>query len=238
MKFTVDRLREEALQILREEEATKFIISPAGRENQIRVEINRARIAESGKGELRDYIEKVRTHISELRSRYGVKAPPSVLIKFLEDAESAPPGQVTFPTVTEMRSYFHDYAKVWPDSEHLPAHTRIIFDAHGSGPNGQPIIGIRLLEASIYEDMAALWNLLHERSVWHYPEATQTQRKTHHALCRSTLATVIYFVEAYLNGLAFDHLVRHAGSVSDEEKSILSDWDFARNCPTEPVISC
>ena len=29
-----------------------------------------------------------------------------------------------------------------------------------------------------------------------------------------------------LNGLAFDHLAEHTNRVTNEEKSILSDWDF------------
>jgi hypothetical protein len=100
------------------------------------------------------------------------------------------------------------------------------------GPGGEPIRGIRLLEASIYKDMATLWNLLYERS--HPSEVTTTslpEQKMISALCRAIVACAVYFVEAYVNGLAFSHLSNNENTLSDEERSFLSDWDFTRNRP-------
>jgi len=48
-------------------------------------------------------------------------------------------------------------------------------------------------------------------------------------LHRTTIATAISFIEAYLNGLAFDHLAEHMDHVTLKEKSALSDWNFDTN---------
>ncbi|MDR4482047.1 MAG: hypothetical protein R3B95_02140 [Nitrospirales bacterium] len=104
--------------------------------------------------------------------------------------------------VVDVRKFFHDYSKVFPDSKLLPAHARIVFDYHGNGPNGDPDTGVRILEASIYEDMAALWNLLDERASDDNPKKMPRERKTQYALRRATVGAAVYFLEAYLNGLA------------------------------------
>jgi len=128
---TIDLLRKKALRILREDEATAFIISPDGREGRIIVEKHRARIAQASKQELRHFIEQTQNHLNERRRQFEIKATPSELIAFLEAAESAPPDYGFLPSIAEVRTFFSNYAKVWPDSTLLPAHARIMFDAHG-----------------------------------------------------------------------------------------------------------
>ena len=231
MKSTVDRLREKALQLLLENLALTFAISPAGREGRLMEEQNRARILSSSKQELQNYIGGVEKEIKDLRRKYGVKASSSELIAFLEFGKAAPPGQVILPRVVDVCKFFHDYSKVFSNSKYLPAHARILFDYHGNGPNGEPDTGIRLLEASIYEDMAALWNILDNRATDDNLKRTPRERKTQYALCRATVSAAVYFTEAYLNGLAFDFLADPNSTFTNEEKSVLSDWNFEKMQP-------
>lgn len=231
LKSTVDRLREEALRLLREHEALEFAISPAGRAGREAVENTRAAIDAGTRQSLRRYIESVQRHLQERRRTLGVIASPEELIAFVEAAEAAPKGQVALPFLSELRSFFKDYSLVWPNSKRLPAHARIVLDIHGCGADGSSVRGWRLLEASSYEDMAALWNLVHERAKADTSDAPAPEIKVLHALCRATLAASVYFVEAYLNGLAFDYLVEKNEAVTDDERSVLSDWDFKRDRP-------
>jgi len=231
VKSAIDLLRTKALRILREDEATAFIISLAGREGRTATARNRARIAQASEQELRRYIDQAQTHINERRSQFGIKAKPSELIAFLEASESAPPNQVYRPRIAEVRTFFDNYGKVWPDSTLLPAHARIIFDAHGNGPDGEPIREVYILEASIYEDMAALWNLLQERLSKTHFELTPSEQKIQTMLQRTTIVAAISFLEAYLNGLAFDHLAQHIDHITNKEKSDLSEWNLDMNRP-------
>jgi hypothetical protein len=231
LKSTVHRLREEALRLLRENEALEFVISPAGRAGHEAVERTRAAIEAGTKQSLRRYIDGVQQHLREHRRTLGVIASSEDLIAFLEAAEATPRGQVALPFLSDLRSFFKDYALVWPDSKRLPAHARIVLDIHGCGADGAPVRGWRLLEASSYEDMAALWNFVHERAKADTSEAPAPDRKVLHALCRAALAASVYFVEAYVNGLAFDYLAERGDAATDDERSILSDWDFKRDRP-------
>ena len=231
MKSTVDRLREEVFRLLRENVALEFVISPAGRAGREAVEHTRTAIRGGTRQSLRRYIAGVRQHLHERRRALGVIASSEDLIAFLEAAEATPRGQVVLPFLCHLRVFFKDYSLVWPDSKRLPAHARIVLDIHGCGADGAPVRGWRLLEASSYEDMAALWNFVHERASADASTAPARERKVLHALCRATLAASIYFVEVYLNGLAFDHLVDSEGAITDDERSILSDWDFKKDRP-------
>lgn len=225
MKYAIDRLRNKALRLLRENHALGFVISPPDQDGLRAIQSNKERIEGANKAQLQSYIQKVSSHIRERRTEYGVRASREQLIAFLEKAEAAPPGQFYLPTVAELREFFQDYARVWPDSRLMPAHARIFFDAHGRETFGN----VRILEATIYEDMAALWNLLHDRKGLNLDICTPKERKTYYALCRSTVTAAVYFVEAYLNGLAFDYSTDHSTSLTEEEKGILSDFDFSKN---------
>ena len=228
MKTTVDRLREKALLLLLENESLCFAISPSGKEGRLLVEKTRNQIQSMNKKNLQEYISRVEREIKDLRQKYVVKAKSSELIEFLKAGKESPPGQIFFPPIAQVRRFFHDYSKVLEGSNLLPAHARICFDYQGIGPNGESVRGVRTLEWTFYEDMAALWNLLCKFANVDSPETKPNARKTHYALCRATVAAAIYFVEAYLNGLAFDHLFSHFDELQAKEKEVLQEWNFKK----------
>ena len=227
MKYAIDRLRKKALHLLRERHALIFVISGVDKPVLQTIQNEREQINQANKSQLQSYIKKVTSDISQRRTEYGVCASGEQLINFLENAESSPPGQSYYPTVVELREFFQDYAKVWADSALFPAHVRVCFDPSGLVPWG----GVRILEATIYEDMASLWNLLKIRNDRHTGTQSPRELKTNDALCRSTVAAAVYFVEAYLNGLAFDYLTENSNTLTEENKEILSDFDFSKNRP-------
>ncbi len=224
-------MRAKALQLLDANLALKFLISPAGKKGKLEAEKIRAQILSWNKKELREYIEGVEETIKNLRRQYGVVASSSELLDFLKWGQETLPGHVALPRVVEVRKFFHDYSMIFPNSKLWPAHARITFDYHGAGPNGDPDRGIRILEATIYEDMSALWNLLNERAGDDNPKSMPRERKTLYALRRATISTAVYFLEAYVNGLAFDFLADPKRTFTNEEKSVLSEWNFEKQQP-------
>jgi hypothetical protein len=82
--------------------------------------------------------------------------------------------------------------------------------------------------------MCALFNL-----AWAYREkgakesqvCPNKQRKTAFALFRAAISSAFFFVESYINGVAF-HYLASAGSASDQKtKDYLSEWDSVRKRP-------
>ena len=227
MKYAIDRLRKKALNLLRERQALDFMISGVDKSVLQVIQSEREHIKQVNKTKLQSYIQRTSSYINDRKKEYGVRATSEQIIKFLENAEAAPPGQCYLPTVAELREYFHSYEKVWPDSALLPSHARVFFDPSGSVPGGIT----RILEATIYEDMVALWNLLKNREEKNTNIQSQMELKTDFALCHSTVTAAVYFVEAYLNGLAYDYLTENSGTLDEEKKGILSDFDFSQNRP-------
>jgi hypothetical protein len=133
VRYAIDTLRETALQLFRDDQALAFVISPPTREMRIAQERTRAQIESGRKKVLQQYIAEVRQHIRDRRKQFGVKAKAARLIGFLEEAEAVSPGNVLFAPLFMVRQLFTDYSQVWPDSQLLPAHARIIFDARGVG---------------------------------------------------------------------------------------------------------
>jgi len=59
LKTKVDRLRDEALRLLREDEALAFVISPAGRDGREMAERNRIALQSGTRQSLQRYIDSV-----------------------------------------------------------------------------------------------------------------------------------------------------------------------------------
>jgi hypothetical protein len=77
--------------------------------------------------------------------------------------------------------------------------------------------------------MCAVFNLMldiepeRDKAVAAPPSIGKRTVKTSNALRRAVLVTALHFVEAYLNGLAFDHLARNATSLDEKTKALLSE---------------
>src|SRR5262245_22379386 len=138
LKRRVDDLRKKALALVREQRALTFVISPPDAARRARVRGIETRLARAGKAALLDYIARAEQHVRECRRRFGVRVSSENLLLFLEGAESAAGGNVTYLPLYQLRAWFRDYSTIWPDSVFLPAHTRVMFDAHGLGQGGAP----------------------------------------------------------------------------------------------------
>ena len=126
------------------------------------------------------------------------------------------------------REIFDHYERVMPDFADLPEHTDIAIDfSHQAGPGKTALF---LLEAMLYEDMASIFNLMkeHELRLNHEKDPLKAH-KILGALSRGTVASAFYFVESYLNGIAFDHYVLHEATLSPKEKEALLEWDSANS---------
>jgi hypothetical protein len=117
----------------------------------------------------------------------------------------------------------------------LPPHAPVSIDPLCIGLNYPGGFEVRLLEASLFEDMCSLFNQSHEcfaaipRS--HSPGAIirKIVAKRHASLMRSTVSAAFYFVEGYVNCLATDHVHAHGKQLSEKDRVLLTEWDSSRN---------
>jgi hypothetical protein len=95
-------------------------------------------------------------------------------------------------------------------------------------------IELYLLEAKLFEDMCALFNMAKESETNLKPHKqfqSKLPLKRKEALYRATIIAAFNFLEAYLNGIAFDHLIVNKDSLDHATKKLLTEWDDANSRP-------
>jgi hypothetical protein len=227
-KGATERLRLQALDLLTVSVAHAWIVAPPDRAEIARIEGYRRDIARASRKQLYVIVQSIERKIEEVRNEFSITAEPGYLVQILEAMHNARPGEFTLFPLHFWRSLFRNNQYPWPGLDALPLHARIGLDASGELYTGARHPEVYLLETILYEDAAALFNAA-KREI---PRPRDKSRiKLHNALCRGSITAAVYFVEAYLNGLAVDYFIENQDQLDNTQRSTLLDWDFARNRP-------
>jgi len=196
-----------------------------------------ARLDQLSESELSFLFPNIKAELSKLRLLYGVKVPLETLEPIakrngvfshpkLAKFKDPIPREFTkllFLRKSLLSQMFENYHLALPIFPYLPPHALISIDV--LGVNNSKTIEVYMLEASLFEDMATLWNATSE----YYSETSNSETfdkkkfKRLLALNRATAKAAFNFLEGYINGLAYDVLLTQ--ETSNKEKEILSEWD-------------
>jgi hypothetical protein len=221
-----------ALKRLREGYATSWIVAPPDLKEIHRINEYKDKIEHATKKELQKIILKLEANIKEIRMSYKISAPVSTLLTLLEEMEAAPPGQSTLIPLYMWGRLFKDGKYPFKGMDNWPVHARIALDASGLLYSRSRHPEVYLLEATMFEDMASVFNIAkHEYETAKSSTADKRILKRQSALCRSAIIAAIHFVESYVNGIAVDYVVTHESVIDPDNKSKLLDWDFVQNRP-------
>src|SRR5262249_23720934 len=127
-------------------------------------------------------------------------------------------------------TFFSRYDSVWPIFKNLSPHTRIGVDAHGILRDSKPQFTWRVLEATLFEDVAVLWNQAVKAAEEKARDPSKLNSKRSDALLRAVTRGVFHLLEGYVNGLAVDVLVSGT-TLNSEERGRLLEWDEIRERP-------
>jgi len=175
---------------------------------------------------LHKWLEK---RIHTLRKRYEARVPDEELVRLAQQiGESVGNSRPATFRKADLKLLFGRYDLVLPRFADLPEHARIDIGRPIATRDGQ--VNIFIIEAILYEDMCALYNMARQQDAdvearWRKRELDRQPWKYLHALSRGAISTAFYFVEAYLNGLAFNHLVAHGHRADEKTKTTLAEWD-------------
>jgi len=100
---------------------------------------------------------------------------------------------------------------------------------HGVERVKQGTIETELIEAKVYEDMCALFNLAVVKGAEKNSASTKPTLKLASALARATIMSTYHLYEAYLNGIALDFLIEKYDTLPVETIELLYEWDFNKN---------
>ena len=225
IKFRKDKLRLKAAKIYKEYQAIYGIINAATVQIRKNFGSSAKTISSLNKNGLHDFITKIKGEISKLRKHYGVKVPNSTILELVEKAKSVPKKKLLLIPKYILNDIFSRYSNVIPGFNEFPNHMRIGLDL-GVFRKKQGSVELYLLEAIIFENMCALFNLLKRyQSKKLKDDAPKKDIKTYNALQKSTVVFAFFFVESYLNGIAFDFYSKNENLLDDKTKTLLTEWD-------------
>jgi len=210
-------LRKKADRLYRTYRAIRILTGSLAKEDRERVDKSVAMVARLPKRQLQEEIPKLEKEVRRLSKFLGLRVPLETLEEIIE------PPNPSFPLLYLNKVYlqqiFASYEHLLSDLSDFPPHARIGIDLVSETSK----VEVLLLDATLYEDMASLWNLTLATAQPYEQNNDKQPFKRTLALTRATAKAAFNFVEGYLNGLATDILVMEV--VSEQDKTKLSEWD-------------
>ncbi len=182
--------------------------------------------------DIKKILPEIEKKVSKNSSIYGCKGTledlERVINMAIESIEENQQPACLFISKFQLEELFSNYEQSFPVFATLPPHARIGLDILGIRKNKHTAESY-LLEAALFEDMAALWNEAYDRhlDLEKSKSIDPIKYKLCSALIRSTAKAAFSLLEGYLNGMAFDILLTQEVSEKDEIK--LTEWDKKMN---------
>jgi len=175
---------------------------------------------------LREYRVRLRAAVKSESRRFGLKRGKGWenMLKEFKQKSADPAGKPLLPKFV-IDAMFTNYTDRWIDWASYPPHilVSIDFTADLYRPGE---FDWRLPEASLYEDMCIAYNMALDKSkVARSATVPVRPGKLLEFCLRSAVLSAFYFVEAYLNGVAFDFVMRNGKKISDQDAEYLWEWD-------------
>lgn len=176
---------------------------------------------------VQELVHRCDQRITELRDLLGAKVPNSQLVELLRLIEAAPVGKALFVPKNVLIGLFAHPERTYMPLESVPAHASVV--AYWIKPHwhdAREKFDWQSVEATLFEDMCSLFNLAADRNKRTSAVSRDLRtEKEFGALLRGATSTAFYFVEAYLNGLAYDHYLTKKDQLDEDSRKMLTEWD-------------
>lgn len=176
---------------------------------------------------LRQTRDSLRENVKGAVKHFGCKENPKKFAKWFKENSKTELGILLLPKV-EIDKIFSNYGgkAYWGL---LPPHLLVDLDFSGESSGGAEFHW-RLPEASLYEDMCLAYNNASDsKQIGAALGVPVPIGKLHDCFLRTSVLSAFYFVEAYLNGVAFDYCSRSGNDISVEHTRLLMEWDQHSN---------
>src|SRR5437016_4931409 len=172
----------------------------------------------------------VEGYTEALKAKSGFTGELSYIFKLVKEARAQPSRIFTIPK-WHIEELFGKYSRCFPAWEMYPPHAGIPIDAGGDIEKAA-WHGIYVPEAMLYEDMCASYNLAAQSEKYlSQNAASKIELKTHGRAVRGAILAAYYFVEAYLNAIAFDCWWRERANLGEDDVDALLEWDSKKQRP-------
>lgn len=220
------KTRKKVEMLYRKYRAVMILINALSPEELERTNRSLERISTADIEEVKMHLPKIEKETEALFERFGVVGD----LDDLEDALSFDPDNtypIAFITKAYLEQLFEHYERRLPNFLLAPPHALIGIERFGVDDDLKGQFEIFLLEASLFEDMACLWNMTLALQQELLVKYSKEKKKQLSSLSRATVKAVFGFLEGYLNSLALDILITH--NLTPEQETLLTEWDSERD---------
>jgi len=122
---------------------------------------------------------------------------------------------------------FSHYERVFIRWPHIKPHALVVFDT----TTMEDLMYVLEVEGSLFNDIRLLLAKSQEahKGIENFRDRAPKDQKNLQTYLRTVVTAVFHFIEAYLNGLAYDCFQLHHGQLDIEDHDLLGEWDSDRN---------
>lgn len=219
MTYQGSRLRRKAEILYRKYRALLVLTNSLDKSERRRLDETISTIPDMPRRLLQQGLPGLERKVEGLASYYGLRGSVEKLEELTEISDDKYP--MLYVTKLYLQDLLTRYDRVLPNFSDFPSHARIGIELKGVEEKGK--IEVFVLEASLFEDMAALWNLTWELERECKQNFNKELYKRVTALSRASAKAAFNLVEGYLNGMASDILA--ASAVTAKHRLKLREWD-------------
>jgi len=221
----VPQLRAEVLELCDTVQAIVTFNYHYSAEDRNLLEAIRADVPTAPARQLRQYRDDLRGTVKNMVRKFGCKANPTKFAREFKETSRREPGRTLLLPKFEIDKIFTNYTDKWMPWDSFPPHVLVYLDFTGESYRPKQF-DWKLPEASLYEDMCVAYNqALDAHKIASMLTVPVPEAKLAEFCLRTAVLSAFYFVEGYLNGVAFDYYVRNAKNISDEEAELLLEWN-------------
>src|SRR2546426_5399591 len=187
-----------------------------------------ARVPRTG---IPEVLNSLREEIAEVKVRVGCRLTDPQVAEVVSNMTAPKGAGYTYVSKRFIdKHWFRNYAEVFPRWPHIPGHALVVFDTDIE--RASPY-GIMVAEGELFRDARLIWDHIREiitdgKDFRSRPKSKQRDLYSH----MRTLAAVIYhFLEAYLNGIAYNCFQNFHHTLDLEDHDLLSEWNSKDKCP-------
>jgi len=176
------------------------------------------------KDKYRELNKDIRRDIGRIRCETECLMSDDQIRRLVQQMTSGAMGYVNLPKWYIDRYAFKKYARVFPRWPHIPLHALVQYDTRLEGESPYSIL---VVEAMLFDDAVSMWKyvsrILNDGLDFRTrPKNIQRKLQT---FMRATLTGTYRFLEAYLNGLAYDCFQMFHETMDIKDHDVLAEWD-------------
>lgn len=225
--MVLSRLNDQIISALNLLEALYFFLQST-QANEARLKGIRREFRDAPRRIRSGLLNELQDEIKMIRRESGAIASNAEFLALYEEIKrKGDRGHLFIPKWDIERRWFRNFGRVivrWP---YVKDHAMVIYDPKNPAVTNQ----LFELERALFRDAEFL---LGQAKIFHKDIKDFRKRAIEdqyllHTYLRTTATIIFHFLEAYLNGLAFDCLIREHDNLTEDDHDMLIEWDRKRN---------